>query len=83
MSFKERECSTKKYRNDVLPCRSPTQLRSGAVILAAEFARAADLINWPRVPGLKEFEAMADHMIAASYYGTEEFIGTSNADSAQ
>ena len=35
------------------------------------------------MPDLKEFEAMADHIIAAGFYSTGEMIGTTNAERAQ
>ena len=33
---------------------------------------AEDLINWPRVPARKEFEAMSDQIAAAGYTSTAE-----------
>ena len=67
----------------MLPSTSPTQLRSNAVILAEELSKAADLIRWPRMSELKEFEAITDHIIAAGYYETAKLMDTPAADRAQ
>ena len=68
----ERDSIVKDYQNDMLPTTSPTPLRSDAVILAGGLSEAAGMINWARMPGLKEFEATADHVAVARYFGAEE-----------
>ena len=62
---------------------SPTQFRSDAVILAKALSKAAGSVSWPHMPQRKEFEAMADHIVAAGCCGMEEFIDTSNAGRAR
>ena len=41
------------------------------------------MINWPGVPELEEFEATADHIIIAGYYGTGGLTATSGTERAQ
>ena len=67
----------------MLPSTSQTQSRSDAVILAGELPKAPDLITRPRVPEPKEFESMADHIVAAGYFGMAEPIDSPNAERAQ
>ena len=45
------------------------------MILADELSEVADMINWPRMLELKEFES--------GYYGTDELMDTSAAEGAQ
>ena len=68
MSGKEREFSLEELRNDMLPFTSPTQFRSDAVSRAEELSKAADLIDWPRAPDLKDFEATAGRIFAAGFF---------------
>ena len=65
------------------PAASPTQFRSDAVSLADELSKAADMINWPRMPELKEFKATAGRIIAAGYCGVEELMDTPVAERPQ
>ena len=67
----------------MLPPTSPAHFRADAVILAGELSEAADLLNWPRIPELRKFEARADNIIPAGYYGAGDLVGTSDADRAQ
>ena len=62
---------------------SPTQFRSDAVIHAEELSKAADLTNGPRIPELRECEAMADHVIAVGDYKADGLIGAPNSEPAQ
>ena len=78
-----KESTMKERQNDMLPSSSPTHFRSGAVILAGELSKAAGMINWPRMPELKEFGATAGHVIAAGYCGMEELTDTSAAERPQ
>ena len=66
-----------------LPSSSHTPRRSGAAILADELAKSAEQINWPRLPGLKEFEQMAEMLISAGFYSPEELADTSAAERTQ
>ena len=65
------------------PSTSPTQSSSDASIQAEEPSEAADLINRPRMPDLDEFDATADHIIAARYYGAHGLIDGPTSERAQ
>ena len=41
------------------------------------------MINWPRMPDLKGFEGMADHIGLAAYYRMEELMDTSAPERPQ
>ena len=41
------------------------------------------MINWPRMPELKEFEDTADHIIISGYSGMDELTDTSAAEKPQ
>ena len=77
MAARSEECSSKDHPNNVPPTAPPTPVRTDNKILADELSKTADMINWPRVPEFKKFEAMADQMHLASYYGADELIDTS------
>ena len=61
----------------MLPSSWPTQFRSDSPILSDGLSKAADVINCPRMPELKVFEATADQMIVAGTNGMEELMITS------
>ena len=69
MPSKGREGSMKEHQNDMLPSTSPTQFRSDAVIFVGELSAVADVINWPRIPELRESEATAKRIIVAGRTG--------------
>ena len=51
--------------------------------MADELSRLAEQINWPRLPELKEFEQMAEMILSAGYYSSEELADTSSAERQQ
>ena len=67
----------------VLPSTSPTPRRSDAAILADELAKSAEQINWPHLPGPGEFGQMAEMILSAGYYPSEELADASSAERAQ
>ena len=66
-----------------LPSTLRAQFRSDAGILAEGLSKAADLINLPRMPEPNEHEAMADHIVAAGYFGMDELIDAPASERAQ
>ena len=68
---------------DVLPSSPQTPRRSDAAILADELAKSAGQINWPRLPGLKEFEQKAETIPPAGYYSSEELADASSTERQQ
>ena len=72
----------KEQQNDMLPSTSPTQFRSDAVIFVGELSAVADVINWPRIPELKESEATAERFIVAGHNYREELLDTSSGRTA-
>ena len=68
---------------DMLPSTSPTTRRSDAAIMADELSQLAERINWPRLPELKEFEQMAELILSAGYYSSEELADTSPTERQQ
>ena len=83
MASWESESSFKDDQNDSLPHSSATLYRKEAAILADEQSKVADVIRWPRMPELEEFEAMAEHIIRGSYYGTGRLLDTSAGQRSQ
>ena len=68
---------------DRLPSTSPTPRRSDAAIMADDLSQLAERINWPRLPELKEFEQMAELILSAGYYSSEELADTSPTERQQ
>ena len=84
MSFgRAQDAERPKDSADVLPSPPLTPRRSDAAILADELAKSAEQINWPRLPELKEFEQMAETILSAGYYSSEELADTSTAERTQ
>ena len=83
MTSRGLDSSVKDTENDMLPTTSPTLHRPDAVILADELPKAADMINWPRMPELKESEKTAGHIAVARYCGAEEPMDTSAPERPQ
>ena len=77
MASRGRDSSGKDIQNDTLLTTSPTPFRSDSVIFSDGPSKAADTINWPRMPELEELQAAADHICVAGYFGTEELMDTS------
>ena len=71
------------HQNYMLPSTQPAQFRSDAVIVAEELSKAVDWINWPLMPEIQEFKSTADHIIAAGYYPTQDFIDASKSERTQ
>ena len=67
----------------MLPSTSPTPRRSDAAIMADDLSQLAERINWPRLPELKEFEQMAETILSAGYYSSDELADTSSTDRRQ
>ena len=68
---------------DMLPPTSPTPRRSDAAVMADDLSQLAERINWPRLPELKEFEQMAELILSAGYYSSEELADTSSTERQQ
>ena len=62
---------------DMLPSTSPTPRRSDAAVMADGLSQLAERINWPRLFELKEFEQMAELILPAGYYSSEELADAS------
>ena len=60
----------KSHRNDTLPSTSTTRVPSDALIFAGQLSRAA------------EFEALAEHVVAACFYGVNELADASSSERA-
>ena len=73
----------KERRNKMLPPTSPTRFRSDSALLADELSKAAEMIYWPRMPELKEYEAVADQMIIAGHCGLEGLMDISSSERPQ
>ena len=56
---------------DVLPLASQTPYHSVAAMAAGGLSKADDLTKWPRAPAIREFDQMADLIIASGIYGVE------------
>ena len=67
MASRARDTSIKGHKKDTLPGSSATPTRTGTPTLADELSEAADVANWPRMPGLQEFVAMASHITISGY----------------
>ena len=83
MSFNREPNKRKSDSADVLPSTSPTPRRSDAAIMADDLSQLAERINWPRLPELKEFEQMAELILSAGYYSSEELADTSPTERQQ
>ena len=51
--------------------------------MADDLSQLAERINWPRLPELKEFEQMAELILSAGYYSSEELADTSPTERQQ
>ena len=80
---KESSTRLKPNQPDVMPETSQPPSRSHSLFLADELSSAAELIKWPRMPELREFEQMADLIIAPGYYGMGELMDTSTSERDQ
>ena len=83
MTLRERDSSFKKNHNDSLPHSSGTPQRTEASIVENELSEVADMIKWPRMPEMEEFEAMAERLIIAGFYEWGELMDTSAAERTQ
>ena len=67
MALREGDSSTGGKRNDTSPASSATSMRASAAIFVNGRSKSADIVNWPKVPELEEFEAMADRIFVAGF----------------
>ena len=71
-------------QNDMLNAAkiSSGTLRSDALALADELSRAANKIKWPRAPGMKDLERMAELAAIAGYYCLGDLMAASDSERA-
>ena len=63
-------------RNDGQQCHAPTAKRPDYMNLADELSKTAKGITWSRMPGLKEFEWIAELVVAEGFYDMTDLIDT-------
>ena len=51
--------------------------------MADDLSKLAERIKWPRLPELKEFEQMAELILASGYYSSEELADASTTERQQ
>ena len=78
MTFnKESAAHLRPNQPAIVPEAAQIPFRSVGVLLADELSNAADLIKWPRMPELREFEQMAGLIAAAGQHTAGERTGAS------
>ena len=66
-----------RQQNDVAPTASPTAKRPTRQNLSDELGLAAEALTWSYKPEVKEYEAMAEVILAEGYYDMADLADTS------